>query len=346
MGVLSDDDAKEYLHQHLQGTILESLKTHWAEEEPHRECPYTGDSIERTFKELSDIYDHCAKLRFAINPSEYADIVAVDHLTGHLDYLMTLLPRFPDVSLNIRTKFTNLDGLLKHDGMNRVRFQMNFNTPYAIQEFEPNSPPLEDRIKAFRKMQEAEGYRTEVVIEPIIPYAGHRQDYIELVETILAGVHKDQISAFSVGAVRFKVTEGSLPKVALRNFPDTKLLITEEKLQKAERKDGRQRYPIDWRVSIYKELIDTFKRQVPDASIKIGADVPEVWDRLNLDVKKYLANSVFQSEGNGNVMTTRENKTDPTHNDSDKSETKNIDAQSAVTPPVQALPSKTQEKSK
>ena len=239
--------------------------------------------------------------------------------------------------LNIRTKFTNLDGLLKHDGMNRVRFQMNFNTPYAIQEFEPNSPPLADRIKAFRKMQEAEGYRTEVVIEPIIPYAGHRQDYIELVETILAGVHKDQISAFSVGAVRFKVTEGSLPKVALRNFPDTKLLITEEKLQKAERKDGRQRYPIDWRVSIYKELIDTFKRQVPDASIKIGADVPEVWDRLNLDVKKYLANSVFQSEGNGNVMTTRENKTDPTHNDSDKSETKNIDAQSAVTPPVQAL---------
>jgi DNA repair photolyase len=348
IGVLSDEDAKEYLHQHLQGTILERLKTHWTGEEPNRECPYTAENIERTFMELSDIYDQCAKLRFSISPSEYADIVAVDHLTGHLDYFMTLLPRFPDVSLSIRTKFANVDGLLKHDGMNRVKFQMNFNTPYAIQEFEPNAPPLEDRIAALRKMQEAKGYKTEVIIEPIIPYAGHRQDYIELVETILAGVHKDRISAFSIGAARYKISEGKiLPQVAVRNFPNTKLFVTELALQKAERKDGRQRYPLDWRVSIYKVLIDTFKKQIPDASIKIGADVPEVWSRLNLDVRKYMADSVIQYEGDKNVMTTTENNTDPTYNGADESGTKKIEAQSdahsVVIPPAQSPQSKTQE---
>ena len=307
VGVLSDDEGKEYLYQHLSESILEEMKYHWKVENPGLPCPYNEKNFQRSFEEIGLVYESCAKLPFVIHPSEYADILAVDHLTGHVEYLMSLLSRFPGVSMSVGTRFTNIEGFRNHDGLGRVTFQMNFNTPYAIQEFEPNAPPLENRIATLKSMQERNGYITEAVIEPIIPYSGHRQDYIDLVNTILSGIHKDRLRAFTVGAVRYKVTEGSLPKVALRNFPETKIFETEENLETADRKDGRKRYPIEWRESIYRELIEIIRKEIPDITITLGADIPEVWNRLNLNIKNYMDESVFQNDQNGLAMTTDQN---------------------------------------
>lgn len=294
LGVLSDEDAQQYLLQHANARIYQDLQREWLSSQVGTPFPLGEDALQFPENTIRSWYRENSTRPLRLTISEFTDLVAVDHLTGNLDYVLSLLPRFPDVEFVVRTKSTYFDEMLKHNGLGRVHVTISFNTARAIEKYEQGTSSLEERIEAFKRVQAANGYHPQVAIEPIIAYEGCVEEYKSLVHQIMRSIDPQRIGPFTIGAVRYRVTDGNLMTSLKRNFPKSDILETPEVVQKAEPLDGRKRYSERFRENIYSEMFKVFRQYNSEAALRLGTEKQVLWDTLGLDRTGYMSTSVYQ----------------------------------------------------
>jgi spore photoproduct lyase len=119
--------------------------------------------------------------------SATSDPVAVESWTGSLQETIRFIATLGSARFRFATKYGYVQNLLKleHNGKTEVRFSIN--SDYVVRQFEAGTPPLENRLKAARKISLA-GYPLGFLIGPIIHFPDWRSEYMSLLDLTRAHI--------------------------------------------------------------------------------------------------------------------------------------------------------------
>ena len=263
---VTEDEVYSFIHGNL-GDLLLRL-----------ECTLSKEKFFDVKKALKLFFDKNRVLPFSFNVSEYSDILGIEHIAGHLDFLMGIIHRNPQMKMHFFTKSANQQALLKHDADLRVKVVMNFNTDFAINNYEHGTPSLSERINALKAIHENGTYMSVVHIEPAFIYPGSEQDYLNLINQIFSVVDLSKIEKVTFGMVRYT---GQLMHQIRKLYPDSEILDVHE-LIAPDYSNDRIRYEFDERVKFYQAMIAEV-RKFSNCRINLGAENPEIWNELKLD---------------------------------------------------------------
>ena len=306
-GVNNDTEAVEFLEDILRRRNSPLLKImqggkpaqHGSKDDKRRvwskkpmDLGFKAKDLKTSRRTLSGYYVKNSTYPLRLNPSEFTDLIAYDHLCGYTKRLMDLVARHPEIDISLRTKSSYVDEMILCDGLDRVISVMNFNTPFVIEHYEPGTASLEERLIAAQKVQDAKGFRLGIVIEPMIKYPGYQKDYVELARRIMTSLDGRRVEDISLGCVRYS---GKLEARVKRNFPMTDLFDDSQELLALEKHD-RRRYPLDERVQLYRLVFDEFRKHTK-AFFRLGAETPDAWEGLGLERTSLMQKSVYQYPG-------------------------------------------------
>ncbi len=175
----------------------------------------------------------------------YTDPLGIEHLTGSLAAAIehfgrwTLMPG-QQVQLRFTTKFSAVDSLLAlaHNGRTRIRFSVNAES--IGRDFEGGTSPVRARLAAMRKVAEA-GYPVGLTIAPIMPVAGWREQYTELLTAAAEALRGIASPDLTAELITHRFTPGS-KDVLLSWYPKTTLDLLEANRTQKRTKFGTFKY--------------------------------------------------------------------------------------------------------
>ena len=223
-----------------------------------------------------------------LNVSEYTDFLAIDNITDFTSDLMRIMESDHDIRINLRTKSDNVSNLLSFNPSGRIKVAINFNTQYAIDNYELGTASLDSRIEAAKKIQRAKGFLLKIVVEPIMVYDGYENDYIDLIDRLKREIDLNKIVDISFGTVRYKT---KLINTINRMIPNNTLNLEAESLINFPK--DRIRYEESIRKNIYEKMIRKLKR-FKNLTIRLAAETPEMWDQIGLNKEAHIAKSITQ----------------------------------------------------
>lgn len=245
-------------------------------------------------KKIEEFYSLNKNKPLSINISEYSDVLALDHLTNMMDELMQYVNKDKEFNFKFRTKAANISNLLKYNGNGQVRVTFGLNTDYVINNFEIGAASLDERIIAVNNLINKGGYKIDLSLEPIIIYDNYEDDYKKLIKKIKNEIDLSKIDNIKFGMVRYKTV---LKNFIERNFSDSDLITSFDKLDSPEKGDKRWRYGKDERIKIY-SMIKNELKEIKNVKLWLGAEIPELWDELQMNKSDVHSNVVYQEDKN------------------------------------------------
>ncbi len=254
-------------------------------------CPYQcsycflqgtffGDKTPR-FKNLEEMAKNLEKflcwatsigLKTLLNVGELCDSLAVPSWTAKfLKVCVPILKRFPGNKLLFLTKagINNIHVLLEDPSLSEIIVMSHsLNPRLIIERFEKGTAPLDHRLEAAKKLQEA-GYEVRLRIDPIIPVKDWPILYSELIDEIF--------KKFDLKPER--ITLGSL-----RGLKKT-LFYAKDKdwikyLNKHERTGWGLKIEKNLRLSLYAQIIQDLRKYGFNGHMALCKETPEIWMKL------------------------------------------------------------------
>jgi spore photoproduct lyase len=194
------------------------------------------------------------------------DGLALDPLTGYSRSLVPFFAQHPHARMTLLTKASDVANLLdlQHDGGSTLSWSVS--PPEIAATYERRCPPVADRITAMRQCARA-GYPVRAVVMPIIPVPNREDIYQRFLVDLLRQVSLSRITLGTICSYpqALRLTE-------LKLGTDNPISVTLAQSSSVCR-DGRSRFPREFRQRIYRRLIDTI-RQV-DSELEIGLCLEE-----------------------------------------------------------------------
>lgn len=169
--------------------------------------PYTssGCSAACLYCYLVCNYNKCAYLRLFVNREEMlgklirtaagnggetifeigsnSDLVLENTVTGNLEWTITNFAKTAGGFLTLPTKFHMVESILPLQHNGRIIIRMSVNPREIIRSVELGTSPLEQRLAALVSLHRA-GYRTGLLVAPIVLVPGWKRMYSELFEEL------------------------------------------------------------------------------------------------------------------------------------------------------------------
>ncbi len=134
------------------------------------------------------------------NTGELADSLSMEHLTRAAREFIPWLANTENGYLFMLTKSDNVDDVLDLPHNNRTIIAWSMNNETVSKKFEIGAPPLDQRLNAAQKVQEA-GYTLRIRLDPIVPIDGWREAYAETIKRIFKKISPERIT---LGTLRFE----------------------------------------------------------------------------------------------------------------------------------------------
>jgi len=208
---------------------------------------------------LDDVFTHFKPIKTRLGSGEFADSLALDHLTEFSPQLVEFFRKHPQCVFEFKTKSTNIDLLLSVRPAENIVVGWSLNPPRIIQAVEHGTAPLHERIAAARTCLNF-GYRLAFHFDPIVFYPGWEEDYLEVVRNVFAQINPDRIAWISLGTLR--MTPKLRQSIEAR-FPGTQLLESEF----TTGFDGKLRYSFKLRQKIYHRLSGFIREFAPGVNL-------------------------------------------------------------------------------
>jgi spore photoproduct lyase len=151
-------------------------------------CNYNKCSYLRLFVNREQMMERLKKtaasdpaLVFEIGSN--SDLVLENDITQNLEWTIPEFAKEERGFLTFPTKFDSIDPLLVLDHRGRILPRMSVNPEEVIRRVEFGTSPLAKRITAVNRLCEA-GYRTGILIAPVVLVEGWREQYAKLAETL------------------------------------------------------------------------------------------------------------------------------------------------------------------
>jgi len=201
------------------------------------------------------------------------DGLALDPLTGYSRRLVPFFAAHPTTRQVILTKSTDVENLLDLEHGEHTILSWTINLPDLVATYEPNTPPMSERIQAMKRCVKA-GYPVRAVLMPLIPV----EDWIDRYAAFLRHVVEQvPLKRLTIGAICSypAATEPMNHKLG----HDNPITINMERRKTA---DGRTRYAAALREQAYRHLIQTVKKTVPNLEIGLCLETHEMFETLEM----------------------------------------------------------------
>lgn len=209
---------------------------------------------------------------------ELADSLALDDLTGFAGELVDFFGRHPGAWLELKTKSTEVDGLLEVGRVpGNVVVAWSVNAEEVCRSEERGASSLGARLAAAGRVRDA-GYRLAFHFDPLFRFHGWERAYREVVRRIYAVAAPGDIAWISLGCFRHAPAmapvhedrRASGPFLAGELFPVPP--------------DRKYRYPQPVRVEMYRELHRSIREFDPGVYVYLCMESAAVW-RWALDME-------------------------------------------------------------
>ena len=153
------------------------------------------------------------------------DSLALEPVSGFVDFFIPLFKRYPQATLEIRTKSTQIRSLSNLEPISNCVIAMSFTSEKASEKWEHKVPSIDKRIQALRKLQ-AQGWPVAIRFEPIINQGDVVEDYKNLFAKIFAELDGNKLHSVSTG--QFRMPQNYHKKI-VSLYPDEPLFALEVK---------------------------------------------------------------------------------------------------------------------
>jgi spore photoproduct lyase len=188
-----------------------------------------------------------------VNPVYYSgydcDSLALEPVSKFVDFFVHWFTAHPRLTLEIRTKSTQVRDLLEIDPAKNCVIAMSFTPQEIHRRWEDRVPAIEKRLEALCRLQQ-QGWPVALRFEPLIYQEGFEQDYRQLFDQVFSRLDAEKLHSVSTGLFR-------MPKKFYRNiaaiYPDEALFAR----QVAEH-DGLITQPEEWE----RKLLETVQELI------------------------------------------------------------------------------------
>ena len=206
---------------------------------------------------------------FRIGTGELTDSLTFDPVALQSRELIPFFARQDNAILELKTKTTHVDQFLDLDPRGRVIVSWSLNAPAVAASEEGSAPPLEARLRAARKVQEA-GYRLGFHFDPLIEHEGWEKGYRQVVDALFDTVSAERIAWISLGALRYPPVLDALIR---RRHPHSRLPLAEL----VPGVDGKLRYFRPTRVKMFRQMYRWIKERAPGVFVYLCMESDTVW---------------------------------------------------------------------
>lgn len=147
------------------------------------------------------------------------DSLALEPVSAFGDFFLDAFARWPEHFLELRTKSTQVRGLLARESMSNVIVAFSLSPENIAVGLEHKAPPLVRRLEAMAKVAQA-GWPIGLRFDPMVYHRDYQRHYAELVEQVFAGVDAACVHSVSVGG--FRLPETFFNNI-VRRYPHEKL---------------------------------------------------------------------------------------------------------------------------
>lgn len=203
----------------------------------------------------------------------WTDTVCFEPEYGGAKLLIDYFARRPGQALELYVgKSDHVDFLLDYEHRGHTACCWSLSGPTQSRDFEWRSAPMEGRIEAMRKCQDA-GYPVRVRFSPIIPVKGWREENREMIARLFRDVQPDVVT---IETIRFLTYEG------MGRCFDLALLDDEfaQAMQEAQGQPFAQgcEVPDDWRREVYDFFFAELDRVAPDVPVAFCREKRDLWE--------------------------------------------------------------------
>lgn len=225
------------------------------------------EGLEQAFHQIDRQPDRI----FRIGTGEFTDSLAIDHITRWSGRLLPLFSRRKNVVLELKTKTTQITGLIHSEYRNRIVVSWSLNSPYISSREEKMAATLRKRLQAARQCQ-AEGFIVGFHFDPLVIHREWKREYLKTLDLMDQYIDPKGIIWISLGSFRYMP---GLKAIIRRRHPQTSVLDGEF----VRGLDGKMRYFKPIRVDLYTYIREKLEGWHPDLGLYLCMESDDVWNR-------------------------------------------------------------------
>ncbi|MDO8602908.1 MAG: radical SAM protein [Candidatus Omnitrophota bacterium] len=212
------------------------------------------------------------KLKMRIGTGEFSDSLMLDHITEYSVDIIEFFNKHEDVTFEFKTKSANIYNILKSRHSGNIVVSWSLNPQGIIDKNEFFTASLSERLDSAEKCAQA-GYKVGFHFDPVIYFNGWEKEYQSVIDLLFNKINPKDIAWISMGTFRLKP---ELKPLIENRFPDNKIL--DEELLAGY--DNKLRYPYGLRYTIYKSLLNSFKKYSKKLPIYLCMEEISIWQDL------------------------------------------------------------------
>jgi hypothetical protein len=210
------------------------------------------------------------------------DIVAFEPEYGGSKLLIDFFAQREDQFLELYVgKSASVDFLLDYDHRGHTVCCWSLSGRTQSREIEWRSAPMEERIEASRKCEEA-GYHVRHRFSPIVPVRNWREEITEMIELLFATVEPDVITFETLRYVDYDQLCGDFDL----NMLDPEFVELMETDDREEFPRGDE-IPDQFRRTVYRFVIDELERVSPETPYAFCREQLTTWEHFAQDLDRH-----------------------------------------------------------
>jgi spore photoproduct lyase len=228
-------------------------------------------NLDQEINRLVKQIDHHPDRVFRIGTGEFTDSLALEPLLRWTDLLLPRLCSRKNVVVELKTKTTHVEELIKTSVRERVVISWSLNSPRMVSREEKGASSLKSRIETAGRCQ-AEGFTVGFHFDPLVAHTDWKEGYLRTMELLDRYVDPKKIIWMSLGSFRYMP---GLKEVIRRRHPASELLNGEF----VPGLDGKMRYFKPIRVELYRFMRQHLDDWYRNLGLYLCMESNEVWER-------------------------------------------------------------------
>jgi spore photoproduct lyase len=226
-------------------------------------------NVEEGLAQVLQAIDREPERVFRVGTGEFTDSLAMDPVVSWSKILVPAFTKRRNAVLELKTKTTNIEGVLSLKHRDRIIMSWSLNSPLITSREEHKAPGLEQRLKAAGRCQ-SEGFVVGFHFDPLIPHPGWKEAYLRTLDLMDKFLDTKRIIWISLGSFRFIP---ALKQIIRRRHPQTCVLDGEFIVGL----DGKMRYFKPIRIELYGFMRELLKKWCPDPGLYLCMESDDVW---------------------------------------------------------------------
>ena len=150
------------------------------------------------------------------------DSLALEPITGFADHFLPFFEQLPNAWLELRTKSTQIRGLLNKNPWPRCIVAFSLSPDEIATTVEDKAPSLSRRLDALCKLQ-AQGWKIGLRFDPLIYQTDYQQQYNVFFEQVFSRINLESLHSVSLGV--FRLPEKYFKKIH-KLYPEERLFAS------------------------------------------------------------------------------------------------------------------------